>query len=200
MKPIVSQIKLFLSSVVAISTKAPEKSPAPPRAHRRRDETLEDQAREFLMPITPELSGKISVGWNSRMRTTAGVAIPTRCEIWLNPGLKTISEQEVTNTLLHELAHLVAHHRHGRRRISPHGIEWREACRDLGIPGEKRTHQLPFEGRRIRRRYQLRCPACHESHERVRPPRRRVACLSCCRRHHGGTYHERFRLEVLKVR
>ena len=34
----------------------------------------------------------------------------------------------------------------------------------------------------------------------VDPARRRVACLSCCRRHHGGTYHERFRLEVLKVR
>jgi predicted SprT family Zn-dependent metalloprotease len=133
------------------------------------------------------------------MRTTAGVAIAARWEIWLNPALRTISEAEVEQTLLHELAHLVARHRHGRRRIAPHGAEWRQACRDLGIPDEKRTHQLPFEGRQLKRRYRLRCPACGESHERVRLPRRRVACLACCRRHHDGLYHERFRLEVISI-
>ena len=200
MNPFFSQMRLLLSGASVISGKVSGNAPAKTRSHCRRDGALEEQAREFLAPIAGELSGRICVGWNSRMRTTAGVAIAARCEIWLNPALKTISEQEVTNTLLHELAHLVAQHRHGRRRISPHGIEWREACRDLGIPGEKRTHQLPFEGRGIPRRYQLRCPACGEIHERVRPPRRRVACLSCCRRHHGGTYHERFRLEFLKIR
>jgi predicted SprT family Zn-dependent metalloprotease len=104
-----------------------------------------------------------------------------------------ISEEEVHRTLLHELAHLVAQYRSGRRRIAPHGDEWRQACRDLGIPGEGRTHQLPFEGRRMKRKYLLRCPVCGDSHARVRRPKRRIACLSCCRLHHGGLYHERFR-------
>ena len=197
MKSFFSQMSFFLSDRSALP-KRKGKAPGKRRGHRYRDADLEELARGFVGSIAPELSEKISVGWNSRMRTTAGVAIAVRCEIWLNPALKTISEKEVTQTLLHELAHLVAQHRHGRRRLSPHGVEWRQACRDLGIPDEKRTHQLPFEGRRMRRGYLLRCPACGESHDRVRPPRRQVACLACCRRHHGGRYHESFRLEILK--
>ena len=73
------------------------------------------------------------MGWNARMRTTAGVAVASRWEIWLNPALRGISPHEVERTLLHELAHLLAQHRVGRRRIAPHGQEWRQACQDLGI-------------------------------------------------------------------
>lgn len=167
--------------------------------HKQRDSKLEDHARSVILPLAPELSTRIVVGWNIRMRTTAGIALVSSWEIWLNPALLEISDEEVERTLLHELAHLLAHYRHPRRRyrrIQPHGIEWREACRDLGIAGEARTHQLPFKRLKMQRRYLLRCPACGESHERVRPPTRRVACLACCRRHHGGNYHERFRLEI----
>ena len=161
--------------------------------YRRRDPVLEETARRLVFPLIPELCNRLVVGWNSRMRTTAGVAVSWRWEIWLNPALQVISEEEVHRTLLHELAHLVAQYRSGRRRIAPHGDEWRQACRDLGIPGEGRTHQLPFEGRRMKRKYLLRCPVCGDSHARVRRPKRRIACLACCRLHHGGRYHERFR-------
>ena len=170
--------------------------------HKTRDAELEILARMLIHPLAAELAPFLVVGWNSRMRTTAGVAIATLSEVWLNPALRSISKDEIRRTLLHELAHLLAYHRHARRRfprLEPHGIEWSEACRDLGIAGESRTHQLPFQGRRMTRRYRLRCPVCHESHERVRPPKRRVACLACCRSHHGGRYHERFRLDVLKI-
>ena len=111
---------------------------------KKRDPLLEERARGLLHPLAPRLAPLVVVGWNSRMRTTAGVAIAARWEVWLNPALREISEDEVGKTLLHELAHLLTQHRHGRRRLSPHGVEWREACRDLGIPDEKRTHQLPF--------------------------------------------------------
>lgn len=167
-----------------------------------RDAELEERARLLMHPLAPDLVPRLVVGWNARMRTTAGVAIAARSEVWLNPALRSISKDEILRTLLHELAHLLAHDRHARRRfphLQPHGSEWRMACRDLGIAGESRTHQLPFQVRRITRRYLLRCPACGESHERVRPPKRRVACLACCRSHHGGRYHERFRLEILKL-
>lgn len=164
-----------------------------------RDPVLEQRAREMLRELAPTLSPLIVVGWNSRMRTTAGVAIASHREIWLNPALKEISREEVDRTLLHELAHLLAQHRHGRRRLAPHGPEWQQACRDLGIPGEGRTHQLPFAARRMKRRYLLRCPGCGESHGRVRIPRRRIACLSCCRSHSSGIYDERFRFEVTRI-
>jgi len=167
---------------------------------KKRDPLLEEKARLLLHSLAPKLSPLVVVGWNSRMRTTAGVAIAARWEVWLNPALREISEDEVEKTLLHELAHLLAQYRNGRRRLLPHGMEWREACRDLGIPDEKRTHQLPFVGRRMRRRYQLRCPGCGESHARVRRPRRRIACLACCRNHSGGAYDDRFRFQVISLR
>ena len=175
---------------------------APPslrRNHKIRDPLLEQRARESVEVIAPELSDRLRVGWNLRMRTTAGVAIIGRWEVWLNPSLKAISVEEIERTLLHELAHLVAAHRHPRRRLAPHGVEWRQACGDLGIAGEGRTHHLPFQVHRMKRRYRLQCPVCGASHQRVRAPKSRVACLSCCRRHHGGLYHERFRLEVVKL-
>ena len=177
---------------------APDSRPPSPGSPSRkaRDSDLEVRARSLLTPLAPGLASSVIVGWNPCMRTTAGVALVTRNEVWLNPALKAVSADEVERTLLHELAHLLAQHRAGRRRIAPHGPEWRAACADLGIPGEERTHRLPFEGRKLRRRFLLRCPGCGETHDRVRPPRRRVACLSCCRRHNRGRYDERFRFRV----
>ena len=168
------------------------------KRHKLRDSKLEHRARTAILPLAPELATRIVVGWNSRMRTTAGIADPSVWEIWLNPALREISDQEVERTLLHELAHLLAHYRHPRRRIQPHGMEWRAACHDLGIGNESRTHQLPFRRLRMKSRYLMRCPVCGQSHERVHPPKRRVACLACCRLHHGGRYHERFRLEIVE--
>ncbi|MBX9741943.1 MAG: SprT-like domain-containing protein [Chthoniobacterales bacterium] len=159
----------------------------------QRDEMLEKQAHELLQPHAPELAKKVSVRWNKRLRTTAGLACYQSSEVILHPALKTISEEEVDKTLRHELAHLLARARAGKKRIAPHGAEWRQACCDLGIPNERRTHQLPFVRHRQQRRFFYRCPSCHQSLSRVRKPRRPIACLSCCRKYAGGKYDERFR-------
>lgn len=166
---------------------------------KRRDPALEERVRSALRGIDPELASSVRAGWNHRMRTTAGIALLSTKEIWLNPALREISEAEVGRTLLHELAHLLAQHRNGRRRLRPHGSEWRVACRDLGIPDESRTHRFPFQGRRLRRRYRLECPSCGLVYKRVRPPKRRLACLACCRAHHGGLYSEKFRFVVKRL-
>ena len=65
-----------------------------------------------------ELAAKLTVSWNSRMRSTAGLAYPNTSQIVLNPKLMGFGWVEVERTLLHELAHLVAHHRCGRRRAT----------------------------------------------------------------------------------
>ena len=187
------QLRLLFGNTLTKTVKPPSSGNS-----RKRDPILEQQARELLHPIAPKLSPLIIVGWNSRMRTTAGVAIASRWEVWLNPALCEISEAEVEKTLLHELAHLLAQHRYGHRRLAPHGQEWRKACCDLGIPDEKRTHQLPFVSRRMRRRYLLSCPGCGVSHSRVHRPRRRIACLACCRAHNNGSYDERFQFQLLE--
>jgi SprT protein len=151
----------------------------------------EEQAIAFGLP---ELARKIQVVWNPRMRTTAGRAWwPTRL-IEINPKLKDLSESQVWRTLKHELAHLIAYERCGRRQIDPHGVEWQQACSELGIPGESARHTLPLKSRRMKRKYVYVCPSCFSEIKRVRPMQRAVACYSCCKKFNGGNYHERFRL------
>jgi len=75
------------------------------------------------------------VSWNPRMQTTAGRAWWPDRMIELNPKLRECGEEEVWRTLKHELAHLMAYERNMRRRIDPHGPEWRAACVDLGEGG-----------------------------------------------------------------
>jgi predicted SprT family Zn-dependent metalloprotease len=140
------------------------------------------------------LARDLHVEWNPRLRTTAGRAWPQRARIELNPAIRPFGEEEIRRTLLHELAHLVAHARHPRRRLAPHGPEWRRACAELGIPGEPARHELPLARRRHRRRYLYRCPACGLRIRRARPLRQPAACLACCREHAGGRYDRRFEL------
>lgn len=144
------------------------------------------------------LASEVRVSWNRRMRTAAGRAFTREGRIELNPRLQELPEEirdaELRATFLHELAHLVASARAGRRRIAPHGPEWRQACRDLGIPGEDRCHALDFQPRRLARKYAYACPACGAVIQRVRRLRRRVACYLCCRKHAGGRYDGRFQL------
>lgn len=159
---------------------------------------LEEKARAWLRGIGCEaLAALIRVRWNARMRTTAGAACYGKSLVILNPKLAAFGAPEIEKTLRHELAHLLAKFRAGRRRIAPHGPEWRAACRDLGLPDEKRCHDLPLPRARRRPKHFYRCPACRAEIARVRPFRRRVACLACCRAHSGGRYDEKFRLEKI---
>jgi predicted SprT family Zn-dependent metalloprotease len=103
---------------------------------------------------------------------------------------------EIDRTLRHELAHLLAQWRVGRRRIAPHGIEWWRACRDLGIADEARCHNLPFATKVCPPRYVYRCPNCRQEFPRVRRIRRAIACLACCRKHNRGDFDPRFRLKI----
>lgn len=142
----------------------------------------------------PELARKVRVSWNPRMRTTAGRAWWPHRSIEMNPKIRDIGEAEIWRTLKHEFAHLVAYERCGRRRIDPHGPEWRAACAELGIPGEAACHSLPLKSRRMKRNHFYSCPSCLAVIGRVRPFGKAVACYPCCRKYNGGNYHNRFRL------
>lgn len=142
----------------------------------------------------PELARRVRVSWNSRMQTTAGRAWWPDRLIELNPKLKDQPPEELWRTLRHELAHLVAHERAGRRRIEVHGVEWRAACAELGIPNEQPFHSLPFKRRRMRRKFAYVCPQCETTIRRVKRIERMVACYDCCRRYSDGRFDARFRL------
>ncbi len=160
---------------------------------------LVQTARELLRALgAARIATELCVEWNLRLRTTAGRADYRRKLISLNPRLFE-HPAEIDRTLRHELAHILAQFRAGRRRILPHGDEWRTACRDLGIADETRCHNLPFPASACVRRYLYKCPNCKCDFHRVRRIRRAVACLACCRAHNGGEFDARFRLRLVSA-
>jgi predicted SprT family Zn-dependent metalloprotease len=170
-----------------------------PAGHTAETAVLLKTARELLRSLgAKRIATELRIEWNSRLKTAAGRADHRQKLISLNPRLVE-HPAEIDRTLRHELAHILAQFRAGRRRISPHGSEWQQACRDLGIAGEKRCHTLPFPAKRYVPRFIYRCPNCRRDFPRVRKIKRTVACLACCRAHNGGEFDVRFRLKLLTV-
>jgi len=158
-----------------------------------RDAALTQQAADLLAKAdAPDVAVKVKVAWNTRLTTTAGMVRYRENLVLLNPRLREFDATELDRTLRHELAHLLAHARFRRRRISPHGPEWRQACIDLGLEDEKRCHELPLPRRIVARHHFYSCVHCGTTYPRVRPIRRKVACLRCCRAHNRGLFDERF--------
>ena len=154
-----------------------------------RDLALETKAREILRTLSAEeLAGLVRVEWNARLFSAAGRADFRRKIVSLNPRLREHGAPEIDRTLRHELAHLLAQFRAGRRRVTPHGAEWRQACHDLGISDEARCHALPFPVNRRARRFVYTCPRCGKEFPRVRRIKRAVACLDCCRKFNDGKF------------
>jgi SprT protein len=156
--------------------------------------------REKLISLNPLLLGdqlartepgeaKLECNKHSSLTRAAG-SIPKRSQ------RRAVVNDEIERTLRHELAHLLAQWRAGRRRIAPHGSEWRQACRDLGIADEARCHNLPFATKKFAPRFVYVCPNCKEKFLRVRRIRRAIACLACCRKHNRGNFNPRFRLKL----
>lgn len=165
-----------------------------------RDSTLETKAREVLSTLgAGELAREVQVEWNARLFSAAGRADSRRNLVSLNPRLREHDASEIDRTLRHELAHLLAQFRAGRRRIPPHGAAWRKACRDLGIADEGRCHTLPFPVRQRTRRFLYRCSRCGKDFPRVRRIKRAIACLDCCRKFNGGEFDPRARLRLVET-
>jgi len=187
-----------LTSILSVRERRTTKSPG--EGHligSSHDVDLESKAREILYELDAnKLAFGIRVEWNSRLKTSAGRADYRHKLISLNP-LLFAHPAEIDRTLRHELAHILAQFRAGRRRILPHGTEWRKACRDLGIADEKRCHNLPFPAKRYVARFMYRCPNCRQEFPRVHRARRAVACLACCRADNGGEFDARFRLVLV---
>jgi predicted SprT family Zn-dependent metalloprotease len=163
-----------------------------------RDSALEATAREILTAINAaELAAEVRVEWNARLFSAAGRADSRRNLVSLNPRLRDHDAAEIDRTLRHELAHLLAQFRAGRRRVAPHGAEWRRACHDLGIGDEARCHTLPFPVKKRARRFLYRCSRCGREFPRVRRIKRAVACLECCGKYNDGKFDPKARLRLV---
>jgi len=159
------------------------------------DGALTTLCRELVAELGHDvLAREVRVFWNSRLSTTAGLAHHYDLTIELNPRLREFQPEEPDRTMRHELAHLVAQHRVGNRRIPAHGRLWQQACADLGIPGEKRCHDLPLARRHVKRKYAYQCKSCAVVVPRVRRLARHSACWACCQNLNRGRYSSKFLL------
>jgi predicted SprT family Zn-dependent metalloprotease len=201
--PSLRQLEFAFGKVVGWALRLPDSQQATGAValqfrQRACDADLAATARELLRSFgANRIARKLRVEWNAHLRTAAGRADYRQKLISLNPRLVAHPE-EIDRTLRHELAHFLAQFRAGRRQISPHGTEWQQACRDLGIPDEKRCHTLPFPARHYALRFIYRCPNCRRDFPRVRKIKRTVACLACCRVHNGGEFDARFQLRTVR--
>ena len=92
----------------------------------------------------------------------------------------------VLDIILHEIAHALAGPGKG------HGPEWKRIARSIGCSAHRcysLTHTVRPPGRFI-----LRCASCGQTIQRVRAPRRPLACSNCCNSFADGKFDARFLL------
>jgi SprT protein len=113
-----------------------------------------------------------------RYRTTAGMAYYRRRAIGLGAAVLTTPER-LTDTLVHEYAHLLAFVRYGRAGTG-HGPGWQQAMRDLGAPPRVR-HTYEVARNAARQRVFYRCVRCGVAIERRRRlPKRGLYVHATC--------------------
>lgn len=139
-----------------------------------------------------------SLGWNSRLRSSAGRFIPGSRRLWSSapPRIEvaTYLLQEVESASLIEdtMAHEMIHYwLWVRRRPYGHTEEFLKRMQTMGV---SRYNPVP---RRRPLRYEYRCVAC----TKIFLTRRRLgrlACAECCRAHSGGRFDSRFLLVLAR--
>jgi len=112
-------------------------------------------------------------GWQlvfDNAKTRAGVCRPARRQIGLSRVLTALhSEDEVRDTLLHEIAHALVGAEHG------HDAVWRAKAAEIGCSA---TRCVPVTSAMAPAPWTGRCPAGHET-SRHRRPTRVLTCGQC---------------------
>ncbi|MBM6400249.1 SprT-like domain-containing protein [Phycicoccus sonneratiae] len=115
-------------------------------------------------------------GWTlvaDRAKTRAGVCRFARRQIGISGPLTALhSEEDVRDTVLHEIAHALVGPEHG------HDAVWRATAVRIGCTGER---CVPADAPRVPGDWVGRCPAGHER-TRHRAPTRLMSCGRCSRR------------------
>lgn len=126
--------------------------------------------REFATQLMAQLEARFPVGgpvhleWRA-YRVTAGMAFYLENRIALSDRV-LLTREQVTETLIHEYAHLLAFARHGRKATG-HGPAWRQAMRDLGAEPRVR-HAYPVQRNQVRQATRYACLRCGVTFLRAR--------------------------------
>lgn len=137
----------------------------------RAESLLDELMEKYPLPQRPALIWK-------PLRVTAGVAYYKSNSIGLSRNLLTDAER-LDSTLIHEYAHLLAVHRHGKKAAN-HGQFWKDAMKDLGAPPE-RTHCYQVQRNQVRQQVTYECAKCGKKFFKRRrfPKRQRFFHIDC---------------------
>lgn len=134
--------------------------------------------------------------WNSRLRASAGRFFPGSRKFFreVPPVIEIASylleEQQARDLIVDTLAHEMIHYwLWVRRKPYGHTAEFLSKMREMGV---SRYNSVP---RTRPYRYLYRCGSCGKDF----PAKRRLgalACADCCKKHSGGRFDSRFRLEL----
>lgn len=124
----------------------------------------------------------LSNGWIFQFdgaKRRAGLCDSTNKIISLSRAIThTGTDEGITNTILHEIAHALVGCQHGHNNI------WRAKALSIGCSG-KRTHNH----KTAPSKYSMLCLACGDKTPSYRKPKRNSSCAKCCPR-----YNEAFKL------
>lgn len=97
-------------------------------------------------------------------------------------------EEEVINTMLHEIAHALDVQIRG---TSAHDMIWRTIAKGIGCTGD-RCYEGALETKGIQ--YVYTCPECGSEHIQnwKRGPKSVVACKACCNKYNHGEFTAKY--------
>jgi predicted SprT family Zn-dependent metalloprotease len=100
------------------------------------------------------------------------------------------SEIQITDTILHEIAHAMDVEERG---YSNHDTNWTRIAKSIGCNGERCYKSSDVIEPKAK--YTVKCNNCNKTHQKHRKPKRNSsACGSCCNKHNGGRYTDKFKL------
>lgn len=138
--------------------------------------------------------GLTEKGWSFEFDNAVsrfGVCSYTKRRILISRKLTVLNtEEEVTNTILHEVAHALVGPGAG------HSHKWRRVAQSIGCTGS-RTHsaetpQAPWMGT---------CPSGHTitRHRLTDTAKNRVACAKCCNSKNNGRFSAEYKFNWMRV-
>lgn len=93
------------------------------------------------------------------------------------------SEEQVKNTILHEIAHALVGFKNG------HNFVWQRKAIEIGCDGNRCYNSLEVE--KPKGNYSAQCNNCNTNFVRYRKPKKSQSCGRCS----GGRYNENYKLE-----
>ena len=101
-------------------------------------------------------------------------------------------DTQITDTILHEIAHAFCVHIYGTQLGRGHDWRWKSIALQIGCNGE-RCYDI-HEVNHTQSKYTLTCPKCNRTSPKHKKPKREIACGKCCKQYNFGEYSHDFKL------